>query len=119
MHSHAATRALMPMSARLTDSGCRVTSMFIEVIGDRPLPDDTDRDDVEDLLVAVLGGRGEVTGAGIGMGRWHLDVEVSAGSDQLTRVLRDLAIALVNQDLDWLVLRPEGEAAGQPARLLV
>ncbi|MEV4517724.1 hypothetical protein AB0K00_53295 [Dactylosporangium sp. NPDC049525] len=42
--------------------------MFVEVIGRRLLPDDVDRDDVEDLLTAVLGADGEVTGAGAGLG---------------------------------------------------
>jgi hypothetical protein len=36
--------------------------MFIEVIGRGPLPDDIDRDDVEDLLADALGADGEVTG---------------------------------------------------------
>ncbi|WP_238011683.1 hypothetical protein KZZ52_14360 [Dactylosporangium sp. AC04546] len=93
--------------------------MLIEVIGDRSLPDDVDRDDVEDLLTSVLGVDGEVTGAGVGMGGWHLDVEVSADPEQIERVIRGLAIALVGQDLGWVVLRPEYEETGEPAQDLV
>ncbi len=89
--------------------------MFIEVIGPRSLPDDIDRDDVEDLLVAALGDDGEVTGAGSGSDRWHLDVEVSTGPEEFPSVLRRLAAALVDHDLGWIVLRPEADRVGKPA----
>ncbi|MFC4063610.1 hypothetical protein [Actinoplanes subglobosus] len=89
--------------------------MFVEVIGPQPLPDDIDRDDVEDLLVAALGEDGEVTGAGSGSGRWHLDVEVSTGSGEFQIVLRRLAAALVEHDLGWIVLRPEQDEVGATA----
>ncbi|MET8310753.1 hypothetical protein [Micromonospora sp. NPDC005173] len=92
--------------------------MFVEVIGNLRLPDDVDRDDVEDLLATALESDGEVTGAGSGSGRWHLDVEVSANADQYPHVLRRLATALVGQDLGWVVLRPEHEETGKPAREL-
>ncbi|GAB3836590.1 hypothetical protein ACFPIJ_22770 [Dactylosporangium cerinum] len=92
--------------------------MFIEVIGKQPLPDGVDRDDVEDLLTSALGADGEVTGAGVGMGRWNLDVEVSADSEQFQRVLRRLAIALVDHNLGWVLLRPEHEATAEPAAKL-
>ena len=89
--------------------------MFIEVVGDRFLPEDLDRDDVEDLLADCLGGNGEVTGAGSGMGGWHLDVEVDASVESLTDVVARLARALVEQGLGWVSLRVEGQPAGQPA----
>jgi hypothetical protein len=92
--------------------------MFIEVIGNHQLPDDVDRDDVEDLLTTALGADGEVTGAGSGSGRWHLDVEVSFDADQLPHVVRRLATALLGQDLGWVVLRPEYEDTGKSAREL-
>ncbi len=38
-----------------------------------------DRDEVEDALEAAFGGSGEVTGAGAGMGRCHLDLKVEDG----------------------------------------
>jgi hypothetical protein len=38
-----------------------------------------DRDEVEDALEAAFEGSGEVTGAGAGMGRCHLDLEVEDG----------------------------------------
>jgi hypothetical protein len=89
--------------------------VFIEVIGPQPLPDDVDRDDVEDLLVAALGGDGEVTGAGSGSGRWHLDVEVSTGIEEFQPVLQRLAATLVNHDLGWIILRPEQDRVGAAA----
>ncbi|TNH29029.1 hypothetical protein FHG89_13575 [Micromonospora orduensis] len=92
--------------------------MLIEVIGNHQLPDDVDRDDVEDLLATALRADGDVTGAGSGSGRWHLDVEVSADADQFPHVLRRLATALVGQDLGWVVLRPEHEETGKSAREL-
>jgi len=107
-------RSDVPMNLRFANSP-RVTGMLIEVIGNRSLPDDVDRDDVEDLLTSVLGADGEVTGAGVGMGQWHLDVEVSAGPEQFKRVIRGLAIALVGQNLGWVMLRAEHEETGEPA----
>jgi len=93
-----------------------IARMFIEVIGNHQLPDEVDRDDVEDLLATALRADGEVTGAGGGLGRWHLDVEVSADADQVPHVLRRLATALVGQDLGWVVLRPGHEETGKSAR---
>lgn len=89
--------------------------MFVEVIGPQPLPDDVDRDDVEDLVVAALGEDGEVTGAGSGSGRSHLDVEVSTGFEELPAVLRRIAAVLVDHDLGWIVLRPEQDRIGATA----
>jgi hypothetical protein len=89
--------------------------MFIEVVGDRALPEVLDRDDVEDLLADRLGDNGEVTGAGVGMGRWHLDIEVNATVESLTDVVSRLAQALVDEGLGWVSLRVEGQQAGQPA----
>ncbi|WP_426503522.1 hypothetical protein ACPPVO_38685 [Dactylosporangium sp. McL0621] len=93
--------------------------MFIEVIGRRSLPDDVDRDDVEDLLTAVLGADGEVTGAGVGIGGWNLDVELAVDDGAATGVVSRLAVALVEQGLGWVELRPEGEGTGMPAQSLV
>ena len=69
--------------------------MFVEIvfIG---LP--VDRDEVEEALEAAFGLDGEITGAGSGMGRCHLDLEVKAnlGSgpalDRLHVVLAELGI---------------------------
>jgi len=87
--------------------------MFVEVIGTRPLPDDVDRDDVEDLLTDALGPDGEVTGAGSGAGsgagRWNLDVEVSG---PFFAALTRMAVALVAHDLGWVLLRPESQRVG-------
>ncbi|MGW1881206.1 hypothetical protein [Streptomyces sp. NPDC001970] len=41
-----------------------------------------DRDEVEDALTEAFAGDGEITGAGSGMGRSHLDLEVAAGVDR-------------------------------------
>ncbi|GLW34455.1 hypothetical protein [Actinoplanes regularis] len=89
--------------------------MFVEVIGTQLLPDHVDRDHVEDLLVAALGEDGEVTGAGSGSGRWHLDVEVTTGIDGFGTVLKRLATTLVDHDLGWILLRPERDQAGTMA----
>jgi hypothetical protein len=97
----------------------RITRVFIEVIGRRPLPDQLDRDDVEDLLAEALGTDGEVTGAGTGETGWHLDVEILAGAPASRQILRRLAIALVEQNLGWVVLRPEQEVSGRPAQEIV
>ncbi|GIE15200.1 hypothetical protein [Paractinoplanes ferrugineus] len=93
--------------------------MFIEVIGRGPLPDDIDRDDVEDLLADVLGADGEVTGAGTGETGWNLDVEVEPHVVHPLEMLRRLADALVDQDLGWVILRPEYETDGRTALDLV
>ncbi|WP_212995359.1 hypothetical protein [Winogradskya consettensis] len=89
--------------------------MFIEVIGRRPLPGDVDRDDVEDLLAEVLGADGEVTGAGTGSTGWHLDVELEPSTAPPQEMLRRLAVALVGQQLGWVILRLEHETAGRAA----
>ena len=47
---------------------------FIEIVFDGDI--DVDRDDVEDALAEAFGGIGEVSGAGSGQGRSHLDLEV-------------------------------------------
>lgn len=90
--------------------------MFIEVIGRRPLPDDFDRDDVEDALAEALGSDGEVTGAGTGETGWHLDVEIVVDVPDSRQILRRLALALVEQNLGWVVLRPEHEISGRSAQ---
>ena len=90
--------------------------MFIEVIGRQPLPEDLDRDDVEDLLSTALGADGEVTGAGTGSGRWHLDIDLAVGTTEVPRVVDRLAAALVAQDLGWVLLRREDEDAGRMAQ---
>ncbi|MEU7244914.1 hypothetical protein ACI2L4_35145 [Streptomyces sparsogenes] len=48
-----------------------------------------DRDEVEEALDAAFEGDGEVTGAGAGLGRCHIDLEVGGGlgrSEALGRV---------------------------------
>ncbi|WP_430782634.1 hypothetical protein [Actinoplanes sp. G11-F43] len=96
--------------------GVTIIRMFIEVIGRGPLPDDIDRDDVEDVLIDVLGADGEVTGAGSGETGWNLDVEVEPDAVHPLQVLKRLAAALVDQDLGWVILRPEHEVDGRTAR---
>lgn len=96
-----------------------ITRVLIEVIGRRPLPDHVDRDDVEDVLAEALGTDGEVTGAGTGETGWHLDVEIVADAPDSQQVLRRLAIALVELNLGWIVLRPEQEVSGRPAQEIV
>ncbi|MEU4421835.1 hypothetical protein AB0F81_14510 [Actinoplanes sp. NPDC024001] len=93
--------------------------MFIEVIGRRPLPGHIDRDDVEDILANALGTDGEVTGAGTGETGWHFDVEIVADTPDPRQVLRRLAIALAEQNLGWIVLRPEEALSGRPAQEIV
>jgi hypothetical protein len=93
--------------------------MFIEVIGRGPLPDDIDRDDIEDVLVDALGADGEVTGAGTGDSGWNLDVEVDPDAVHPLKVLKRLAAALVAQSLGWVILRPEHEVDGRTALDLV
>jgi hypothetical protein len=53
------------------------------------------------MLVAVR------AGAGSGSGRWHLDVELPTGIDEIRTVLQRLAAVLVEHDLGWIVFRPE------------
>jgi hypothetical protein len=58
--------------------------MFIELGLEGPLPNDLDRDDIEDELAADLGDDGEITGAGSALGRtWcHLDIELETHVDR-------------------------------------
>ncbi|GAA2102809.1 hypothetical protein [Actinomadura alba] len=69
---------------------------FIEIVFDRPLPTDVDRDDVEDDLNEALEGLGEVTGAGTGLGSSNLDVDPGANRSEMLdlvfRVLADLGV---------------------------
>lgn len=53
--------------------------MFVEIVF-AGLP--IDRDEVEEALDAAFGADGEVTGAGSGMGRCHLDLEVEENLDR-------------------------------------
>ncbi|MGW9025421.1 hypothetical protein ACWGQ5_14540 [Streptomyces sp. NPDC055722] len=70
--------------------------MFVEIVF-VGLP--IDRDEVAEALEAVFELDGEVTGAGSGMGRCHLDLEIVEGSDttaaleRLRAVLSDLGVA--------------------------
>ncbi|MFE9694929.1 hypothetical protein [Micromonospora sp. NPDC005806] len=93
--------------------------MFVEIIGNQPLPDEVDRDDVEDLLEETLGEEGSITGAGTGDGRWHLDVEIDTDGWREQLVVRRLAQALVHAGLGWVRVRPEAEETGLPASALV
>lgn len=57
-----------------------------------------DRDEVEEALDAAFGPDGEITGAGTGMGRCHLDLEIGASLapgpalDRLHAVLAGLGV---------------------------
>lgn len=70
--------------------------MFVEIVF-VGLP--IDRDEVEEALVAAFELDGEVTGAGGGLGRCHLDLEIVPGSDptaaleRLRAVLSELGVA--------------------------
>ncbi|MFI6650019.1 hypothetical protein ACIBI8_20695 [Streptomyces sp. NPDC050529] len=70
--------------------------MFVEIVF-VGLP--IDRDEVEEALEAAFELDGEVTGAGSGMGRCHLDLEIVDGPDttaaleRLRAVLSDLGVA--------------------------
>lgn len=59
--------------------------MFVEIVF-VGLP--IDRDEVEEALEAAFGVDGEVTGAGSGMGRCHLDLEIAAGLDKTSALER-------------------------------
>ena len=96
-----------------------VPRVFVEIIGDQPLPDAVDRDDVEDLLEQALGEEGSVTGAGTGDGRWHLDVEIDTDGQRARLLVRRLALALVDAGLGWVRVRPEAEDTGATASALV
>jgi hypothetical protein len=58
-----------------------------------------DRDEVEEALEAAFALDGEITGAGNGMGRCHLDLEITGGLDatvaleRLRGVLSELGVA--------------------------
>ncbi|MDF6023021.1 hypothetical protein [Streptomyces sp. JH34] len=65
--------------------------MFVEIVF-VGLP--IDRDDVEEALEAAFEPDGEVTGAGSGLGRCHLDLEIAEGSDT-TEALRRLRAVLL------------------------
>ncbi|MBL7252797.1 hypothetical protein [Paractinoplanes lichenicola] len=103
-------RELMAEPAAVEGAPPRV---FVEVVGRRALPDDVDRDDVEDLVAGVLGPDGEITGAGGGASGWNLDIEVDPA--RATELVRLIAAALVEQDLGWVTLRSEDEATGRAA----
>ncbi|MEU6265643.1 hypothetical protein [Saccharopolyspora shandongensis] len=70
--------------------------MFVEIVF-VGLP--IDRDDVEEALEVAFELDGEVTGAGSGMGRCHLDLEIAEGPDttaalqRLRAVLSELGVA--------------------------
>ncbi|MFF0764782.1 hypothetical protein ACFYWH_32900 [Streptomyces sp. NPDC003737] len=70
--------------------------MFVEIVL-MGLP--IDRDEVEEALEAAFELEGEVTGAGSGMGRCHLDLEIVEGLTttvalaRLRAVLSDLGVA--------------------------
>lgn len=69
--------------------------MFVEIVFSG-LP--IDRDEVEEALEAAFDADGEITGAGTGMGRCHLDLEVEvcpepdAVLERLRGVLADLGV---------------------------
>ncbi|MFC1406952.1 MULTISPECIES: hypothetical protein [Streptacidiphilus] len=69
--------------------------MFVEIVF-VGLP--IDRDEVEEVLEAAFELDGEVTGAGSGMGRCHLDLEIeedsdpAAALDRLRAVLSELGV---------------------------
>ncbi|MFE0461235.1 hypothetical protein ACFW1A_18510 [Kitasatospora sp. NPDC058965] len=73
----------------------RRTVVFVEIVF-AGLP--IDRDEVEEALEAAFGSEGEITGAGGGMGRCHLDLEIGASLDpdtaldRLRAVLADLGV---------------------------
>ncbi|MET7566855.1 hypothetical protein ABZS95_43790 [Streptomyces sp. NPDC005479] len=70
--------------------------MFVEIVF-VGLP--IDRDEVEEALETAFALDGEVTGAGSGMGRCHLDLEIAEDSDpaaaleRLRAVLSELGVA--------------------------
>jgi len=86
----------------------RIVLVLVEVIGRRQLSGSVDRDDVEDLLTGALGATGEVTGAGVGWGMWHLGIEASVDAGQVERVFQRLVATLVAENLGWVVLQVEG-----------
>ncbi|MFD7641812.1 hypothetical protein ACFV4P_14280 [Kitasatospora sp. NPDC059795] len=59
--------------------------MFVEIVF-VGLP--IDRDEVEEALEAAFGSDGEITGAGGGMGRCHLDLEIEESLDPDTALAR-------------------------------
>lgn len=70
--------------------------MFVEIVF-VGLP--IDRDEVEEALAVAFELDGEITGAGSGMGRCHLDLEIAEGShatavlERLRAVLSELGVA--------------------------
>ncbi|MFK0110861.1 hypothetical protein [Streptomyces sp. NPDC091217] len=67
--------------------------MFVEIVF-AGLP--IDRDEVEEALEAAFGPDGEIAGAGSGMGRCHLDLEIEETVD------RDVALERVRSVLAGL-----------------
>jgi hypothetical protein len=63
--------------------------MFVEIVL-TGLP--IDRDEVEEALEAAFGPDGEIAGAGSGMGRSHLDLDVRASLDPRTALDRVRAV---------------------------
>jgi hypothetical protein len=86
--------------------------VFIEITGESALLDhaDLERDDVEEAVEAALGPDGEVTGAGTGLGRWHLDVELTGDEPPPGTVIR-IAHALVGLGIAGVRMRVEGQEA--------
>lgn len=70
--------------------------MFVEVVF-TGLP--IDRDEVEEALEAAFGPDGEITGAGGGIGRYHLDLEIEESLDR-TAVLDQLRSVLAGLRVD-------------------
>lgn len=70
--------------------------MFVEIVFEG-LP--IDRDEVEEAVETAFERDGEVTGAGGGMGRCHLDLDIAEGVDptaalaRLRGVLSELGVA--------------------------
>jgi hypothetical protein len=70
-------------------------TVFVEIVF-TGLP--IDRDEVEEALEVAFGPDGEITGAGSGMGRCHLDLEIKASLgpgpalDRLHAVLAELGV---------------------------
>ena len=99
---------------RLSCSGSwrRFPFVFVEIVGDGALLDrlEVDRDEVEEVVEQAPGRDGEVSGAGSGLGRWNLDVEIG-GDESATTVLIRVANALVGLGLGVVRIRPEGREA--------
>ncbi|WP_329314335.1 hypothetical protein [Streptomyces sp. NBC_01262] len=83
--------------------------MFVEIVFVRL---SMDRDEVEEALEAAFGVDGEVAGAGGGVGRCHLDLEIAAGLDKTSALKRLEGVSVAGVGVSPAQVGVKGPAKG-------